>query len=396
MSDPVKATRVGSEPMRHWLKTWPEYFAAVKSGVKQFEWRRDDRDFRVGDVLTLREWNPESEKYSGEAVDRRIGYILRESGFAVPSGYAVLGFEATRSPETAPPTQWNESKAVHKATVEYDAAVLNGPSSFDEPIDAGAKHTRYLLARVALFEAFAASITPVPAAPETAETREGVTAALKQSEGVQAAKLEYDRSRIEAYRILDRRQPHVYLKAMDEADASFDRLCEEIFAALAPSREPIKLSGEILCGYALNGWKRLFDYSQNNGPLVLMAKEAEVLANRLNEMADRIAGNTANAPTNVQLQTFYEFLVVDSAAPSRETGPTPDCEPEWTPEQVEAGAKALYYVPASAAPWASHFVRAYDWDRLNTFHGGDPRPSFRDAVKAVLAAARSAHGGNTE
>lgn len=43
----------------HYLKIYPEYFEAVISGQKTVELRReDDRQFAVGDVLVLREWDP--------------------------------------------------------------------------------------------------------------------------------------------------------------------------------------------------------------------------------------------------------------------------------------------------------------------------------------------------
>jgi ribosomal protein L37E len=41
----------------HSLKTWPEYFEAQRAGRKTFELRRNDRNFQVGDLLVLREWD---------------------------------------------------------------------------------------------------------------------------------------------------------------------------------------------------------------------------------------------------------------------------------------------------------------------------------------------------
>ena len=55
---------------RHELKTWPKYFAAVRSGQKRFEIRRNDRDFKVGDILVLREFDPEDDAYTGQAEER--------------------------------------------------------------------------------------------------------------------------------------------------------------------------------------------------------------------------------------------------------------------------------------------------------------------------------------
>jgi hypothetical protein len=68
-----------SEPHRreHELKTWPEFFDALLSGAKTFEYRRDDRGFRVGDVLCLREWDPQTQDYSGREMRRSVTYLLQ-------------------------------------------------------------------------------------------------------------------------------------------------------------------------------------------------------------------------------------------------------------------------------------------------------------------------------
>jgi hypothetical protein len=42
----------------HELKTWPKYFQPILENKKTFELREDDRNFAVGDVLTLKEWTP--------------------------------------------------------------------------------------------------------------------------------------------------------------------------------------------------------------------------------------------------------------------------------------------------------------------------------------------------
>ena len=64
-----------SEPrprITHELKTWPEFFEQTRNGRKKFELRRNDRDFRVGDQLLLKEWIP------GPSVDKQRGYTGRE------------------------------------------------------------------------------------------------------------------------------------------------------------------------------------------------------------------------------------------------------------------------------------------------------------------------------
>lgn len=82
--------------MIHELKIWPEYFAEVKSGNKTFEIRKSDRDYRVGDILRLREFYPKgvgSEgEYSGEECLRKISYIY-SGPIGVAQGYVILGLK---------------------------------------------------------------------------------------------------------------------------------------------------------------------------------------------------------------------------------------------------------------------------------------------------------------
>lgn len=59
----------------HELKCWPLYFDAILDGRKRFELRYDDRAFRVGDHLLLKEWDPESARYTGRAIRVAVTFV---------------------------------------------------------------------------------------------------------------------------------------------------------------------------------------------------------------------------------------------------------------------------------------------------------------------------------
>lgn len=75
----------------HELKTWPEPFEAVWLGTKLAEYRRDDRGFQVGDVLRLREYDPQADTYSGRRIEARITHVAK--GQLFPEGYAMLSIQ---------------------------------------------------------------------------------------------------------------------------------------------------------------------------------------------------------------------------------------------------------------------------------------------------------------
>lgn len=74
--------------MVHELKTLPEYFQEIIYGRKTFEVRYNDRNFRVGDTLLLREW--ENGSYTGKAIERKVTYILDNSDY-VKEGFVIMG-----------------------------------------------------------------------------------------------------------------------------------------------------------------------------------------------------------------------------------------------------------------------------------------------------------------
>ncbi|MBD9774248.1 DUF3850 domain-containing protein [Enterococcus faecalis] len=79
---------VEKEPTIHELKILPEYFEAVVSGDKCFEIRRNDRGYKVGDILRLNEY--EDGKYTGNFHVAEITYI---TDYAQQDGYVVLGIK---------------------------------------------------------------------------------------------------------------------------------------------------------------------------------------------------------------------------------------------------------------------------------------------------------------
>lgn len=90
--------KAAKEPQQvHGLKIWPEYFHAVVAGGKRFEVRRNDREFRVGDTLVLREWHPLEQKYTGHSCACTITYILPGGQHGIADGFAVLGFKFAKT-----------------------------------------------------------------------------------------------------------------------------------------------------------------------------------------------------------------------------------------------------------------------------------------------------------
>ncbi|MCT8975517.1 DUF3850 domain-containing protein [Clostridium sp. CX1] len=76
----------------HYLKTWTQFFQDVRSGIKQFEVRKNDRNYRVGDTLILEEFDPIKQIKTGAWIPKRIVYKLDDEQF-VKEGYVILGME---------------------------------------------------------------------------------------------------------------------------------------------------------------------------------------------------------------------------------------------------------------------------------------------------------------
>ncbi|MFA4946477.1 MAG: NUDIX domain-containing protein [Candidatus Micrarchaeia archaeon] len=86
-------------------KTWPEYFQDILDGRKAFELRLADFPCATGDVLVLREWNPETKEYTGRSVEKKVSAALKTKGLPFWSkedvdahGFQIISFEQKRRP----------------------------------------------------------------------------------------------------------------------------------------------------------------------------------------------------------------------------------------------------------------------------------------------------------
>lgn len=77
---------------QHDLKIKRQYYRAVWSGEKRFEIRKNDREFRVGDTVRLREIDVDGD-YTGAELTATITYIFNGPGYGVEAGYCVFGID---------------------------------------------------------------------------------------------------------------------------------------------------------------------------------------------------------------------------------------------------------------------------------------------------------------
>ena len=79
-----------ASPKTHNIKILPQYFDAIENGTKTFEIRYNDRDYKVGDLLCLREYRDGA--YTGRETVREICYMIDDPMFC-KEGYVVLGLK---------------------------------------------------------------------------------------------------------------------------------------------------------------------------------------------------------------------------------------------------------------------------------------------------------------
>ena len=77
----------------HELKTINPHFHDIWIGLKNFELRKNDRGFKVGDILVLNEYNPEHDKYIGRNIKATIKHILSGGQYGLSDEYCILSIK---------------------------------------------------------------------------------------------------------------------------------------------------------------------------------------------------------------------------------------------------------------------------------------------------------------
>ncbi|MFB9286716.1 DUF3850 domain-containing protein [Pseudoclavibacter helvolus] len=75
-------------PVEHQLKSWTRFFGPIAAGDRVHELRRNDRDFRVGDIMCLLEWDPQLSEATGRQVSVEITSITSDD---VPCAVSDVG-----------------------------------------------------------------------------------------------------------------------------------------------------------------------------------------------------------------------------------------------------------------------------------------------------------------
>ena len=83
----------------HVLKTWPEQFRAITDGIKTHEVRDNDRGFRVGDYLRLREYELRRSAFTGRDCYVLITYISDNEAWC-KTGFVVMSVSLAAEPRT--------------------------------------------------------------------------------------------------------------------------------------------------------------------------------------------------------------------------------------------------------------------------------------------------------
>ena len=81
-------------------KTWLPFFQDILDGRKNFDMRLADFECKPGDILLLREWDPDKKIYTGREIKKKVKFVVKTKEIKFFSkedvekyGFQVMGIE---------------------------------------------------------------------------------------------------------------------------------------------------------------------------------------------------------------------------------------------------------------------------------------------------------------
>jgi len=85
-----KANSAQTLVIDHDIKVWHDEFVKIQEGSKRHEFRKNDRDYKTGQILLLRDFHPVGDKYLGGEIVARIEAISYGPEWGIPDGFCVF------------------------------------------------------------------------------------------------------------------------------------------------------------------------------------------------------------------------------------------------------------------------------------------------------------------
>jgi hypothetical protein len=101
----------------HLVKSWPEFFEPISQGIRTHDLRRNDREYNIGDILILREFESKSQRYTGRECEVEITSMTSfaqpcaVSGEALNADFCILSIRLLRTADTKMNDSGNSSLA---------------------------------------------------------------------------------------------------------------------------------------------------------------------------------------------------------------------------------------------------------------------------------------------
>ena len=88
----------------HHVKSWKHLYWPIAHGLKTHDLRINDRNYKVGDILILEEYDIEAGEYTGNSTKVQVTYITSNqfpcafSSAVLPKDYAILSIKLVDPP----------------------------------------------------------------------------------------------------------------------------------------------------------------------------------------------------------------------------------------------------------------------------------------------------------